>query len=77
MDSPKDYASKVFTLMKIALGYDILSEAEEAAAAAAAAEPQTVSTASTAAPEAAAPKRPVATPVDAEVVSEEDPWKKM
>ncbi|GLC45068.1 Heat shock protein 90-5, chloroplastic [Pleodorina starrii] len=77
VDSPKDYASKVFTLMKIALGYDILSEAEEAqmiqAAQAAAAAP---------APAAAevvaeAPKRPVATPVDAEVVSEEDPWKKM
>ncbi|KXZ47453.1 hypothetical protein GPECTOR_35g891 [Gonium pectorale] len=73
VDSPKDYASKVFTLMKIALGYDILEEAEEAAAAAApaaaAAEPQA------AAPKAAAaPKGPVATPVDAEIVTD-DPWK--
>ncbi|KAG2494319.1 hypothetical protein HYH03_007672 [Edaphochlamys debaryana] len=73
VDSPKDYASKVFTLMKIALGYDILAEAEqgvqEQAAAAAAAQ-------AAAAPAAAAPKpeAPKATPVDAEVVSE-DPWK--
>ncbi|KAG2453711.1 hypothetical protein HYH02_001923 [Chlamydomonas schloesseri] len=71
VDSPKDYASKVFTLMKIALGYDILSEAEEQAAAAAAA-PKAEAAAPKA--EAAVPKVE-ATPVDAEVVSD-DPWKK-
>ncbi len=28
VDSPRDYAGKVFTLMKIALGYDVDDEAE-------------------------------------------------
>ena len=73
VDSPKDYASKVFTLMKIALGYDILSEAEEQAAAAA---PQAAEAAAAPkAAEAAAVPKVEATPVDAEVVSD-DPWKK-
>mmetsp|Transcript_21130 Transcript_21130/g.46267 ORF Transcript_21130/g.46267 Transcript_21130/m.46267 type:complete len:805 (+) Transcript_21130:53-2467(+) len=35
VDSPKDYAGKVFTLMKIALGYDISAPEQPAAAAAA------------------------------------------
>ncbi|GFR43638.1 hypothetical protein Agub_g4739 [Astrephomene gubernaculifera] len=64
VDSPKDYAAKVFTLMKIALGYDILEEAQEQQQQAPAAE---------AAPKQAA-KPVAATPVEAEVVSE-DPWK--
>lgn len=89
VDSPKDYASKVFTLMKIALGYDILSEAEaamEAAqqaqqAAAAAAAPKVEVHApevEVQVPRAEAPRaasQPSATPVDAEIVSD-DPWKK-
>ncbi|GLI58754.1 hypothetical protein VaNZ11_000511 [Volvox africanus] len=74
VDSPKDYASKVFTLMKIALGYDILSEAE--AQQAQAVSTPTVTPVTAAAAATSAPTRPTATPVDAEVVSEDDPWKK-
>jgi heat shock protein beta len=29
VDSPKEYASKVYTLMKIALGYDVMPEEEQ------------------------------------------------
>lgn len=88
VDSPKDYASKVFTLMKIALGYDILSEAEAAMEAAQQAQQAAAAAApkvevhspevEVQVPRAEAPKaasQPSATPVDAEIVSD-DPWKK-
>ncbi|PNG99800.1 Heat shock protein HSP 90-alpha, partial [Tetrabaena socialis] len=82
VESPKDYAAKVFTLMKIALGYDILSEADAASAEAAEAEAAAAEAeAASAAPRAAKPKASAAPPrakaveVDAEVV-EEDPWRK-
>jgi heat shock protein beta len=29
VDSPKEYATKVYTLMKIALGYDVMPDGEE------------------------------------------------
>lgn len=75
VDSPKDYASKVFTLMKIALGYDIsdesapvAAESTPLAAAVAAAEsaPSSSSSSSSSAAQA----------VEAEVVDPNDPWKK-
>eukprot|EP00798_Chlamydomonas_sp_ICE-L_P023848 gene23848-9404_t len=64
VDNPKDYASKVFTLMKIALGYD---GAEPSAPAAPAAEPAAPSS---------EPSAPKLESVEAEVMDPNDPWNK-
>lgn len=60
LESPKDYASKVFTLMKIAMGGDIEEDVPAAQPAAS----------------SSAPSQPAAKPVEAEVVDPNDPWKK-
>jgi heat shock protein beta len=62
VDSPREYATKVFTLMKIALGYD----------ATAAPEPSASSSSAAAAP--STPAQPAVQKVEAEIVSD-DPWK--
>lgn len=63
VDSPRDYASKVFTLMKIALGFDISEEGQqEQAQAASSSEPSSSS---------AAPPT-----VEPEVIDPADPWGK-
>ncbi len=68
--SPRDYASKVFTLMKIALGYDLSAEAQEAPAAAGSS-----SSVSSGSSESNSGEPKLET-VEAEVMSEGDPWSK-
>jgi heat shock protein 90kDa beta len=79
VDSPKDFASKVFTLMKFALagGPALMAAAEEESAAAApggeqgaSSSPGEAGSGSGAAPASASPV------VEAEVVDPNDPWKK-
>ncbi|MEW5299518.1 MAG: hypothetical protein WDW36_002529 [Sanguina aurantia] len=67
LESPRDYAAKVFTLMKIALGYEGEEEGEEEGAQAEGEQPKSGSSSSSAS---------VAQAVEAEVVSEGDPWGK-
>lgn len=86
LDQPKDYASKVYTLMKIALGYDLGEEPEQqpAAAAAAAASSSDSSAAAAASSSSSSPKDssssgPKVEAVEADVVVEGkggDPWGK-
>ncbi|KAI8472066.1 MAG: heat shock protein 90C [Monoraphidium minutum] len=73
LDAPRDYASKVFTLMKIAIGSDVMPEDGPAGAA------QPAPKAPAAA--APAPAEPKAEPVEAEVIAGDggdgtDPWGK-
>ncbi|WIA10764.1 hypothetical protein OEZ85_010933 [Tetradesmus obliquus] len=82
LEQPKDYASKVYTLMKIALGYD-LAEEEAAAAAAPAAAAAAAAPASAAADSSSSEKQqqPKMESVEADVVVEgkggdPDPWGK-
>jgi hypothetical protein len=88
LEQPKDYASKVYTLMKIALGYDLAEEPEQqpAPAAAAASSADSSSAAAPAAAasspsssEAKASSEPKVEAVEADVVVEGkggDPWGK-
>jgi hypothetical protein len=84
LEQPKDYASKVYTLMKIALGYD-LAEEEPAAAAPAAAAAAAPAAAAAAAVSSSSeqqqqqPQQPAVESVEADVVVEGkggDPWGK-
>jgi hypothetical protein len=87
LEQPKDYASKVYTLMKIALGYDLAEEPEQqpapAAAAASSADSSSAATAAAASSpsssEAKASSEPKVEAVEADVVVEGkggDPWGK-
>jgi hypothetical protein len=88
LDQPKDYASKVYTLMKIALGYDLGEEPEQQqpAPAAAAASSSDSSAAAAASSSSSSPKDssssssgPKVEAVEADVVVEGkggDPWGK-
>nr|QBB20010.1 heat shock protein hsp90-C2 [Ettlia sp. YC001] len=76
LEQPKDYASKVYTLMKIALGYDIGEEEPAPAAAAPAA-----AAAAAPAAESSSSQQPKVQAVEADVVvegkgGEPDPWGK-
>ncbi len=61
VDSPKEYATKVYTLMKIALGYDVMPEDEQ--------EQQEGSSSSAA-------SKAVPVEAEVETVDENDPWNK-
>jgi hypothetical protein len=82
LEQPKDYASKVYTLMKIALGYDLAADEEAAAAPAAApAAPAAAaadgSSSSAAASSSSKQQEPKVEAVEADVVVEGkggDPW---
>lgn len=82
LEQPKDYASKVYTLMQIALGVDVGAEEEEqppAAAAAAAASEPAAAAASESSSESESSKAPKVEAVEADVVVEGkggDPWGK-
>jgi hypothetical protein len=82
LEQPKDYASKVYTLMKIALGYDLAEEEPAAApAAAAAAAPAAAAAAdsSSSSEQQQQPQQPAVEAVEADVVVEGkggDPWGK-
>ncbi|WIA10769.1 hypothetical protein OEZ85_010938 [Tetradesmus obliquus] len=83
LEQPKDYASKVYTLMKIALGYDLAEEEAAAAAAPAAAAAAAAAPASAAADSSSSEKQqqPKMESVEADVVVEgkggdPDPWGK-
>jgi hypothetical protein len=82
LDQPKDYASKVYTLMKIALGVDLDEEPEQPAAApaaAAAASSSESSSAAAAATSSSPSTEPKVESVEADVVVEGkggDPWGK-
>lgn len=78
LDQPKDYASKVYTLMKIALGVDLEDEPEQqpaaAATAAASSSGAAAAAASSSKPSSSEPK---VESVEADVVVEGkggDPW---
>lgn len=94
LESPRDYASKVYTLMKIALGYDVMPDDEVEGQGQAAGASASGNVASASAPASAAAssgssngagssssssqkgkkQRPPARAVEAEVVSDADPW---
>jgi hypothetical protein len=84
LEQPKDYASKVYTLMKIALGYDLAEEELAAAPAAAAAAPAAAAAAAAAAADSSSSEQqqqqqPQVQAVEADVVVEGkggDPWGK-
>jgi hypothetical protein len=83
LDQPKDYASKVYTLMQIALGVDLGEEPEQPAAAPATAAAAASSSEGSSAAAAAASSPPSSDPkvesVEADVVVEGkggDPWGK-
>jgi hypothetical protein len=76
LDQPKDYASKVYTLMKIALGVDLEEEPEQQPAAAAASSSSS-SGAAAAAASSPSSSEPKVESVEADVVVEGkggDPW---
>lgn len=90
LDQPRDYAAKVYTLMKIALGYDVMGDFEEqeqeqagsngssspAAAAAATADGSTSTSGSSSSTQPSSSEAVAAEPVEAEVVTGDDvdPW---
>jgi len=82
LDQPKDYASKVYTLMKIALGVDLGEEPEQqqpAAAAAAAAADTSSSSGAAASSSSSSSSELKVEAVEADVVVEGkggDPWGK-
>lgn len=87
LDQPKDYASKVYTLMKIALGYDLGEEPEQQPAPAAPSPAASSSDSSAAAaagsssssPSSSGSSGPKVEAVEADVVVEGkggDPWGK-
>eukprot|EP00955_Chlamydomonas_euryale_P101078 365323-Chlamydomonas_euryale.AAC.5 len=69
VDSPRDYAGKVFTLMKIALGYDGSAESAPAAESAA---PAAEAPKATETPKKT--KKAKSTVIEPEVVDPNDPW---
>lgn len=83
LEQPKDYASKVYTLMKIALGYDLGEEPEQQQqqppAAAAAAADTSSSSGAAASSSSSSSSEPKVEAVEADVVVEGkggDPWGK-